>query len=101
LFTGISLLLNLPIACLCIALFLTLFCVGAIFPVSTNLALDLEKNYKGTASAVLGASTFLAGGIVMPLSGIGNILHSTCYVMVGCAALAGITLLFVHKNQSV
>jgi hypothetical protein len=59
-----------PIICLCIALFLTLLCGGTIFPVSTNLALDMEKRYKGTASAVLGASTFLVGGIVMPLSGI-------------------------------
>jgi DHA1 family bicyclomycin/chloramphenicol resistance-like MFS transporter len=97
LFTGISLLLDLPIVVLCLTLFLTLLCTGAIFPVSTNLALDLEKKYKGTASAVLGASTFLIGGIVMPLAGIGNILHSTSYVMIGCAVLAVITL-FVINN---
>jgi DHA1 family bicyclomycin/chloramphenicol resistance-like MFS transporter len=100
LFTGISLLLDLPVAALCIALFLTLLCTGAAFPVSTNLALDLEKRYKGTASAVLGASTFLIGGVVMPLAGIGNILHSTSYVMVGCAVLAVITLFVINKKQN-
>jgi DHA1 family bicyclomycin/chloramphenicol resistance-like MFS transporter len=97
--TGFSLIMDLPLVFLCISLFLTLLCAGATFPISTNLALDLEKKYKGTASAVLGAGTFFAGGIVMPLSGIGNILHSTCYVMVGCAALAGITLFFANKNN--
>jgi DHA1 family bicyclomycin/chloramphenicol resistance-like MFS transporter len=100
LFTGVSLLLDLPMAALCIALFLTLLCVGATFPVSTNLALDLEKRYKGTASAVLGASTFLVGGVMMPLAGIGNILHSTAYVMVGCAVLAAVTLLVINKKQN-
>jgi DHA1 family bicyclomycin/chloramphenicol resistance-like MFS transporter len=100
LFTGVSLLLDLPVAVLCIALFLTLLCTGAIFPVSTNLALDLEKRYKGTASAVLGASTFLIGGVVMPLAGIGNILHSTSYVMVGCAVLAAGTLFVINKKQN-
>jgi DHA1 family bicyclomycin/chloramphenicol resistance-like MFS transporter len=100
LFTGISLLLDLPVAVLCIALFLTLLCGGATFPVSTNLALDLEKRYKGTASAVLGASTFLIGGVVMPLAGIGNILHSTAYAMVGCAVLATVTLFVINKNKT-
>jgi DHA1 family bicyclomycin/chloramphenicol resistance-like MFS transporter len=96
--TGITLVLDLPSAVLCVSLFLTLLFAGVTFPISTNLALDLEKKYKGTASAILGASTFLVGGAVMPLAGIGNISHSTCYVMIACAALAGITLLFVNKN---
>jgi hypothetical protein len=69
-----------------------------VFPISTNHALDLGKKYKGTASAVLGTGTFLVGGAVMPLAGIGNILHSTYYVMIACATLAGITLLFARKN---
>ncbi|MDR0682635.1 MAG: multidrug effflux MFS transporter [Dysgonamonadaceae bacterium] len=97
--TGISLLFDIPLILLCISLFLTLLCAGATFPISTNLALDLEKKYKGTASAVLGASSFLVGSIVMPLSGLGNILHSTCGVMVGCAAFAAITLFFANKNN--
>jgi DHA1 family bicyclomycin/chloramphenicol resistance-like MFS transporter len=95
--TGITLVLDLPLAVLCVSLFLTLLFAGATFPISTNHALDLERRYKGTASAVLGAGTFLVGGAVMPLAGIGNILHSTCYVMIACAVLAVITLLFANK----
>jgi DHA1 family bicyclomycin/chloramphenicol resistance-like MFS transporter len=97
--TGISLLLDLSIVCFCTALFLTLLCAGATFPVSTNLALDLEKKYKGTASAILGAATFLVGGVAMPLAGLGNILHSTSYVMIGCAVLAATTLLVVNNTS--
>jgi hypothetical protein len=36
-------------------------------------------------------------GIVMPLSGMGDILHASAYVMIGCAALAGVTLLLANK----
>jgi DHA1 family bicyclomycin/chloramphenicol resistance-like MFS transporter len=97
--TGVSLTLGLPLAFLCISLFLTLLCAGATFPIATNLALDLESQYKGTASAALGASAFLAGGIVMPLSGVGNILYSTSCVIVGCAALSVIMLLVIRKNN--
>jgi MFS family permease len=61
--------------------------------------LALIAAVQGIAPAVLGASTFLVGGIVMPLSGIGNILHSTCYVIIGCAALVGITSLSANKNN--
>ncbi|MDR1737275.1 MAG: Bcr/CflA family drug resistance efflux transporter, partial [Candidatus Symbiothrix sp.] len=42
-----------------------------------------------TASAVLGATTFLVGGAVMPLAGIGDILVSTAVVMSACALLVG------------
>ena len=89
--TAISLVLDLPIYALCISLFLTLLCTGIIFPVSTNLALDLEKRYKGTASAVLGASGFFVGSVVMPLSGVGNIRYATACVIVFCAAVTLIT----------
>jgi DHA1 family bicyclomycin/chloramphenicol resistance-like MFS transporter len=95
--TGTSLLLNASIGWFCATLFLTLICAGATFPVTTNLALDLEHQYKGTASAVLGASTFLVGGIVMPLVGLGNTLHSTAYVMTASAVITMILLCAVNK----
>ncbi|MDR1011561.1 MAG: multidrug effflux MFS transporter [Opitutaceae bacterium] len=97
--TGVLLLADASIVYFCLALFLSLLFAGATFPISTNLALDLEENYKGTASAVLGASTFLAGGIVMPLSGLGNILHSTAYTMTGSALLALLLLFVIHKTD--
>ncbi|MDR1343304.1 MAG: multidrug effflux MFS transporter [Prevotellaceae bacterium] len=97
LLTGILLLLDAPIAGFCLTLSLSLFFAGATFPISTNLALDLEEKYKGTASAVLGASTFLVGGAVMPLSGLGNILRSTAYTMAGSALIAVILLFAINK----
>jgi DHA1 family bicyclomycin/chloramphenicol resistance-like MFS transporter len=99
-FTGITLLLDMPIGYFCLTLFLSLLFAGATFPISTNLALDLEEKYKGTASAILGASTFLAGGIIMPLAGWGNILHSTAYAMTGSAFIAVVLLLLIGKTHS-
>jgi DHA1 family bicyclomycin/chloramphenicol resistance-like MFS transporter len=99
LLTGVLLLSDVAIVYFCLALFLSLFFAGATFPVSTNLALDLEEKYKGTASAILGASTFLVGGIVMPLSGMGNILHSTAYAMIGSALIALFLLFAIIKTS--
>ncbi|MDO4165066.1 MAG: multidrug effflux MFS transporter [Bacteroides sp.] len=62
-----------------------LFMMGLTFTSSTTLAMDCERANAGTASAMLGAISFAAGGIVSPLVGIGNILSSTGIVFVVCA----------------
>ena len=98
--TGATLLLNTGIYICCVSLFFALLFAGAIFPVATNLALDLEQKFKGTASAVLGAMTFLVGSAVMPLAGIGNILFSTAAVMALCATFAGGIFLAVENQIS-
>jgi DHA1 family bicyclomycin/chloramphenicol resistance-like MFS transporter len=89
LITSLTLIFNSEIYIVCVSLFFSLLFAGATFPIATNLALALEKKYRGTASAVLGATTFLVGGAVMPLAGIGNILVSTAVVMSVCALLVG------------
>jgi len=89
LITSLTLIFNSEIYIVCVSLFFSLLFAGATFPIATNLALDLEKKYRGTASAVLGATTFLVGGAVMPLAGIGDILVSTAVVMSVCALLVG------------
>jgi DHA1 family bicyclomycin/chloramphenicol resistance-like MFS transporter len=101
LLTGVSLLSDASIVYFCLTLFLSLFFAGATFPISTNLALDLEEKYKGTASAVLGAGTFFVGGIVMPLSGLGNILHSTACTMTGSALIALLLLFVISKTDKI
>ncbi|MDR1224561.1 MAG: multidrug effflux MFS transporter [Tannerella sp.] len=101
LLTGVSLLSDASIVYFCLTLFLSLFFAGATFPISTNLALDLEEKYKGTASAVLGAGTFFVGGIVMPLSGLGNILHSTACTMIGSALIALLLLFVIRKTDKI
>ncbi|MDR0507144.1 MAG: multidrug effflux MFS transporter [Dysgonamonadaceae bacterium] len=95
--TSITLVLNAEIYICCVSLFFSLLFTGATFPIATNLALDLEQKFRGTASAVLGTTTFLIGGIVMPLSGIGNILISTAAVMTLCAALTVVIFLIINK----
>jgi DHA1 family bicyclomycin/chloramphenicol resistance-like MFS transporter len=59
----------------------------------------LEQKYRGTASAVLGTTTFLVGGAAMPLAGIGDILVSTAAVMALCAVLVGGIFLVINKSN--
>src|SRR5574344_775491 len=63
-------------------------CAGLICPTASALAIDCERRNTGTASAVLGAMNFIFGGIVTPLVGIGNIMHSTGIAMIVCAVVS-------------
>lgn len=60
---------------------------GVIFPSSTVLALELESKAAGNASAVIGFTHFLVGGLVSPLVGIGSVLISTGVVLLICSLL--------------
>ena len=58
-----------------------LFFMGIIFTMATTVALDLERNNAGSASALIGFFSFLAGGIAAPITGIGNMLYSTAGIL--------------------
>ena len=73
-----------------------MFMMGLTFTASTTLALNSERERAGAASAMLGAICFLAGGIVSPLVGVGNILYSTGIIFIVGAALSS---LFAHKAR--
>lgn len=77
------------------ALFLLLFFLGIILPSSTTLALDMERHNSGTASAMLGFLAFLFGGMLSPLTGIGNMLYGTSGVIVACS----MATLYLQPNQ--
>ena len=62
-----------------------LFFMGLTFTSTTALAMDCQRENAGTASALLGAICFAAGGVVSPLVGLGNILSSTGIIFVVCA----------------
>lgn len=66
-------------------LFVFLFFLGLILPSSTTLALNMERNNSGTASALLGFLMFLFGGILSPLTGIGNMLYTTSGIIITCS----------------
>ncbi len=64
--------------------------MGLTFTASTTLALESERKHAGTGSAVLGAMGFLCGGIVSPIVGLGNIMHSTGLTFVIGAVLSAV-----------
>lgn len=70
------------------ALFIFLCFLGMILPNSTTLALDMERQNSGIASALLGFLMFLFGGVLSPLTGIGNMLHTTGVLIVACSMAA-------------
>lgn len=67
--------------------FLMLFLMGLTFPAISSLAMESERQYAGSASALLGFAPFFLGGIVSPLVGVGNIFYSTSIVILICALL--------------
>lgn len=69
--------------------FATMAFLGFIMPTSTALAMEIERENAGSASAVLGFGIFFVGGIVSPLTGLGSdIFLSTSLVIVGCVICA-------------
>lgn len=82
--TAIALMGNLSFIVVEGLLFIMMFFFGIVMPTSTALALDLERKSAGNASALLGFTQFLFGGIVSPLTGMGNILLSTGIIIALC-----------------
>lgn len=67
-----------------VSLFVFMLFLGVILPSSTTLALDLERKNSGNASALLGFLMFLFGGILSPLTGLGDMLYTTGIIIVAC-----------------
>lgn len=68
-----------------VALFIFLFFLGLILPSSTTLAMNLQRHNSGIASALLGFLMFLFGGVLSPLTGVGNMLYTTSGIIVACS----------------
>ncbi|MDE6870915.1 MAG: multidrug effflux MFS transporter [Bacteroidales bacterium] len=79
-----ALLLEWPFFIFEAAVFLMLFCVGMMTPTGITLALDSVNENRGIASALLGSLPFLLGGIVAPLTGLGNMIYSMSAIIVTC-----------------
>lgn len=64
---------------------LLLLCFGILIPPTNALAMELERDNAGNASAILGFATFSFGGLVSPLTGLGSdMLLSTSIVIAVC-----------------
>ena len=70
-----------------IGFFDMLLLMGITFPAISTLAMESERQYAGSASALLGFAPFFLGGVVSPLVGIGNIFYSTALVILACGVL--------------
>ena len=84
-----------------ILVFLMLFAVGMVFTSSTTLAMTEGKAMIGWASAIVGATGFLFGGIVTPLVGLGSIQLSKYTVMTVCSFIAMSLSYMVYKRRFV
>lgn len=78
-----------------------LFCVGMITPIGIALALDAVTEHRGSASALLGALPFLLGGIVAPLTGLGNMIRSMTALILLCSAVCLILYLISRRWNGV
>lgn len=75
-----------------------LLMMGLTFPAISSLAMESERQYAGSASALLGFAPFFLGGVVSPLVGVGNIFYSTSIVIFVCGVLGLGIYLSIHKN---
>lgn len=67
-----------------------LFFSGMIFSSANTLAMEVGRSEAGTASAILSIVKYLLAGIVAPIVGLGNIMHTSAwtFIIVGIAAIA-------------
>lgn len=76
------------------SLFVMFLFNGLVYPSSTTLALESNRENAGTASAILGAMSFLFGGIVSPLVGIGQILYGISIAIIVCSSMVFLLVMY-------
>ena len=76
-----------------------MFSFGLLQPVPTAIALDSERTNAGVASAALGASGFLVGGLVAPIVGMGNMLQTTAILFIIGALITGFFAFLSLKSK--
>lgn len=67
-----------------------LFCIGVMLPALSAQAMGAERRYAGGASALFGFSSFIVGGLVSPLVGIGNIFIALSTILIVCVIFTNI-----------
>ena len=97
-YLAIVLTLTLPFIFVEIGFFLLLLGLGFILPVGGALAMSLERERAGSASALSGFVPFFLGGIVSPLVGIGNIFYSSAIAILICSVASFLLYKAVEKR---
>lgn len=73
-----------------------LFACGMLFATSNTLAMNEGREHSGEAAAIIGVGGYIIGATVSPLSGLGDIMHSTAVVNV---VLAAAVMLFAVMSR--
>ncbi|OOF40479.1 Bcr/CflA family drug resistance efflux transporter [Rodentibacter rarus] len=81
-----------------VGFFFMLLLMGMTFPSISSLAMESERQYAGSASALLGFAPFFLGGIVSPLVGIGDIFYATSGVIFVCGLISVGIYLSIRGN---
>lgn len=97
-YLAIVLTLTLPFLFIEAGFFLLLLGLGFILPAGSAIAMSLERERAGSASAFFGFVPFILGGVVSPLVGIGNIFHSSAIAIILCSTISFVTFKLVEKR---
>lgn len=95
---AVCLLARLPLFALLPCYVAALVGFGILQPAATTIALDSERANAGAASAVFGASNFVAGAVASPLVAFGGIRVGTSVVMVVGAALTCLFAVMLRRR---
>lgn len=82
-----------------IGFFFMLLMMGLTFPAISSLAMESERQYAGSASALLGFTPFFLGGIVSPLVGIGNIFYATAALVILVCVFISLIIYFLIRTN--
>ncbi|MDR6417607.1 multidrug effflux MFS transporter [Pseudarthrobacter sulfonivorans] len=80
------------------ALFLAIAPLGLNLPNTMAICMGQSGGHSGTASALLGVTTFLSGALVTPISGLGHPATAMVLIMGGAAALSIVTVLVLKRR---
>jgi DHA1 family bicyclomycin/chloramphenicol resistance-like MFS transporter len=98
--TAAALLSGIPFICFEASIFIMFVFGGITYPSSTMLALESNRKNAGTAASIHGSMSFLAGGIISPLVGLGNILVSTSIAIIVCALITVLALAYLNSRRA-
>ncbi|MDQ0273791.1 multidrug effflux MFS transporter [Cytobacillus purgationiresistens] len=92
----VNILLNTGLFGVLIPLFLIVSCVGIVNTATFSLAMENQGKNAGSASALIGLMTFLLGGLVAPLVGIGGEDSALAMgIVIACAEIAALSIYFI------
>lgn len=90
---------DLPLAFIIVGLFFTVSSGGLVNTTASSLALEKQGERAGSASAMIGMISFLFGGIVAPLVGIGGENTAVPMVIVIALMMAGAWISYATANK--